>query len=851
MALRALDRAASRRARQGGLVVTQALWKTVEDSVVARPATCARAGQIRTFGRVVAGRMTYIAGLRTMARVTTNPWIAESVVNIARAGNIRARAAVPRRTGLAGGAGAGAHGEARRRKRVVAPKAGVGAGTVLRGANIGAVRRAQVAGHTASAVPVALACQVFAHFVGCGAMPFNGRTITRIVVALGRVAGTMPDVAAHGIIHRRAGDRSIDRAAVSRKHRAGVGSQVRAWQAIAAAAAGRGARRSVQAADAAVTVVAGSGTRRSLEVAAGVLVTCRKTVATRWHPDWGRAARRSRQVTGAGRDVAALRGRKHATLPGDPCAYLRVVPSAALCVAGIAGLGTQPETSLRVRIALPAAAAGTGLGYDPVAYVVRRRDARIVLVVARLRRAAVARFRNDAHARLRLVGVADACLRYQWAMVGPLGAGGIAPENIVVLVVVLRILRGGPDVAWADLIRRDRHRGGRAVGGIDAGRSPRIVVIAIRACNICRARPRPRSSVGSAVGRIILFTDRRPVGIAPEAYRHLGGQVDIFDCRCPRIRRHESPCSHGRILRAVGLEGRIVGQPGVVIDVVEVAVMGGCGRERPVLVGLAGEPRLGRWRPGRIGITLDAGKCARIDAARARRARLADTSGAAGGADNGAKPMTDAAPTLQIGRACAVGARVADVNGRRGAIGVRQAASGRQIAGRARSAGVVGRIIGGIRYAGLLVDVARGHILAPAGRGEVGILAVEAAIRAHLAGDVAAIFQVLDDVVADDAVGKKIEQHRRRVVDREHDVRLSLVLNVERLIGQCSDGSVTRRGKGPESDHDRENAGDQTPAGKCGKRVGHFGHPCAGSYRSIACTNDAVFCGPSTRTVTR
>jgi hypothetical protein len=103
----------------------------------------------------------------------------------------------------------------------------------------------------------------------------------------------------------------------------------------------------------------------------------------------------------------------------------------------------------------------------------------------------------------------------------------------------------------------------------------------------------------------------------------------------------------------------------------------------------------------------------------------------------------------------------------------------------------------------LLKDIARADVLALIAA-EIGILSQCAASGVHVPGDVAAVF-------SNHRVGKEVIQHRGRIINRQNDVRLGLVLNVQRLVCQRGQRGIGRRCERAQSDQYREQRGKPTP----------------------------------------
>ena len=186
---------------------------------------------------------------------------------------------------------------------------------------------------------------------------------------------------------------------------------------------------------------------------------------------------------------------------GDAVACLRAGVVASLDADVGAGLRRQAVADLRDRVvARLGLIVPAGLCLRAIAGL--RRDA-----VACLSVSAAARLGLRAYARLAVRDRTDARLRKRWPALGPQCVRGIAPQNVVVLVEVLGILRGGPcrldRARGVDLRVRDRLGDRRRARGVDSRRHPRVVVVAVgtRGGRSRRAGP---GSVGAAVRRIVL-----------------------------------------------------------------------------------------------------------------------------------------------------------------------------------------------------------------------------------------------------------------------------------------------------------------------------------------------------------
>ena len=364
-------------------------------------------------------------------------------------------------------------------------------------------------------------------------------------------------------------------------------------------------------------------------------------------------------------------------------------------------------------------------------------------------------------------------LRLDWPVLRPQRTPRVAPQNVVVLIEIFRILRrrprrqqrvgGGVDLRIGDGKRR------RAAGArIDVRRSPRVVVVAVR--RRCGGRAcRRASAVGAAMRGIVGETDA-PVGIAPHPDRHPLGEVDILDRARPRVSRHTRPVHgigrvHLRIGRAVVVSRRIVGQPRVVIAVVEFGVVNGRRPQGPVFVHFARQRRVAR------GIALEPRQRSRIDAARARRSETAGS----------------------------LGRTACDDRRRRAADFLADAALLSGEASRSRATHVEGAVIRRERQTELLVDISGGLIFAMATEGQIRVAVESAACSIHVARDVAAI-------LADGGVGQEVVEHRRRIVDGQHDVRLGLVLHAQGLIAQSGQRGVAGRRQRSQADERRQDA---------------------------------------------
>ena len=245
-------------------------------------------------------------------------------------------------------------------------------------------------------------------------------------------------------------------------------------------------------------------------------------------------------------------------------------------------------------------------------------------------------------------------------------------------------------------------------------------------------------------------------------------EVDVDDGRGPRVGRHLRP---GRRVRGVHLivaftrriDRRIVGQPRVVIHVVQRAVVHRRRPHQPVLVG----PQ--RIRPAcrrSRGVDRDAGQRARVDAGRTGR------------------------------RSPAVAAR---------------AGAGSVEAGRVIT----------VWHAVLRKNVSGRRVLAAADKGEIADCADVSASGAARTQSVAA------EETGSHVVGQKVRQHRRRIVDGEHDVRLGLVLDVQRLVGERRQGGIRRGGQRPEADQQCKQRGQPAADERGTGWYSMFYSPCA------------------------
>ena len=310
----------------------------------------------------------------------------------------------------------------------------------------------------------------------------------------------------------------------------------------------------------------------------------------------------------------------------------------------------------------------------------------------------------------------------------------------------------------------------------------------------------------------------RPVRIAPLSDNDVRRQVDAGLGRAvegiggrERVAADLGPVGrvarvHLRIAGGVRIHRRVIGEPRVVIHVVERAVVDGRGPQFPVFIRQAG---LGRTR--RRGIDGKPGQRARIDAARAARRvgeyrrQVASGTGAAIAEKLRSEACRDRAGTGSVGR----------------------------IRRRDRAARGDG---------GLGPDVLRRDVL-PARTG-IGWRAAVSARGVHRPRAVAA-------VLADDVVGQEVVEHRRRIVDGQDDVRLGLVLDVDRLIGERCESGVRRRRQRPEAQQHRKQRRQPAADERRNRLVPHVLFSLYRFHRSIACRNDVEFWGPSTRTVTR
>ena len=118
----------------------------------------------------------------------------------------------------------------------------------------------------------------------------------------------------------------------------------------------------------------------------------------------------------------------------------------------------------------------------------------------------------------------------------------------------------------------------------------------------------------------------------------------------------------------------------------------------------------------------------------------------------------------------------------------------------ARSGGVIRSRVFRVRIAELLMRVPRRRILAAADQREIVCRADVAAGRGHGASAATA-------VRADHVIREEIEEHRRRVVDGQYDIRLGRVFDGQRLVGERSQCRV-RGGERAQPEHDRKHAGE-------------------------------------------
>ncbi len=498
-----------------------------------------------------------------------------------------------------------------------------------------------------------------------------------------------------------------------------------------------------------------------------------------------------------------------------PIARLRRDPAAALGDVAIAGL-------VIAALARVGIVAGARLGSDPVAYLRLGIAARLRIddvvaglggrataglgldVVARLGRASAARLRRAAAARLGLGAVAG--LHDLGAALRPQRALGIAPDDVVVLVEILGVLRTGPLGLQRVRIRRidlrigKRQRDVRCVVALHAARHPRVGIVAIGGGGTLRRRgDHPVGPAERRIGHERLAGRRvgalRPVAVAPLAHGQLARQVDVDRARRPRVGRHLGPGAavgdaHAREARAVGGHGRQVGERRVVIQPVECAVVHRRRPHAPVFVQLAA---LGRGRRVALDTLRHGVAGGGVDASRATRRKAGQVAACSG-------------------TAVVVAGRIARI----------------------------GNLV-------LLGNVAGRKELAVANGREVVGLAGLAADRAHLARAVPA-------VGVDHVIGQKIEQHGRRVVHGEHDVRLGGVANVQGLVRQRREAEGQRVGRcrqGTEAEERGQESGEHASEAVAGGGAVHVVVPLARLQRSIACRKAVVFFGPSTRTVRR
>ncbi len=316
-------------------------------------------------------------------------------------------------------------------------------------------------------------------------------------------------------------------------------------------------------------------------------------------------------------------------------APLHAAPTAPLQVAATGtGAGGGRRTSARLAVA------GSRLGAGAIAGDISAAGLRCDVPAARAGRdrARAGAGRGAAARWLDRVGVAglriaDALtgLRYRRARLRPIRAGGVAPQHVVVFVEVLRVLRrvlrGGPRRLDGGVYGTGGYPGGLRAGvdlridvvRRDAGRRPRVHIVAYGGGRAGRCRG--NQAVGAAVPGIGderqagVVVALRPVRIAPLADDDGLGEIDARLARA--IQRiggreriganlgpaHGIPGIHLRIAGGVGIDRRIVGEPRVVIHVVERAVVDRRWPQLPVFIRQAGF-----WRAGRGGIDRESGQ---------------------------------------------------------------------------------------------------------------------------------------------------------------------------------------------------------------------------------------------------